>query len=459
MKNVTAPTARTTSVRPRMRPLVLLTAALVGLGCSSSGSEATPSDASVDLDAAPGETGGDASNDAPATSCAIDALQAKYRSGATEIDFDCDGKVDWKLVRDGANVTKETIDFDGDGKVDYEVDRGANPQRIRIDANFDGKWDLVIERKPGETTGTFDFVELSDPTFRTGTLSYRRRYTLPATTGGKVEVVEESLNGDTWEEVRTTTSTWPSRKIDATIGGAAGACSDSDKGKIEKALEDVEKSIDCLGGYDKSMARRAKWMLAVNDVSIFCKAEGPGESKFCASANNAHEACPFGFCSEMTIQVTPEGLSAPGCGPLSSTLFHELMHYVAGLHRVDDGSADKNDPVYGCERLCGAGEATPENCAACLQTSTGDPRCVKAGGKPRECKQEIAGRCNCESRPKTYPTYTECTVECPSGLGCAFSGCTEIPGPPICEHEDVECTCGCCDGLVCDPVSKKCVPE
>lgn len=431
-------------------------AVLVGLGCSSSNNEATPADASTGPDVVT-ETSGDTTTDAPATSCAIDALQAKYKSGAVEIDFDCDGKVDWKLVREGGKVTKESIDFNGDGKDDYVVDRGSTPQVIRVDANFDGKWDLVIERKAGSTAGTFDFVELTDPTFRTGTLSYRRRYTLPA---AKVTVVEESLATDgTWQEERTTTSNWPVRKIDATIGGSAGACSDGDKAKIEKALEDVEKSIDCLGGYDKSMARRAKWMLAVNDVSIFCKAEGAGESKFCASANNAHEACPFGFCTEMTIQVTPDGLNNPACGALSSTLFHELMHYVAGLHRVDDGSADKNDPVYGCERLCGANEATPENCAACLQTSTGDPRCVKAGGKPRECKQEIAGRCNCESRQKTYPTYTQCTVECPSGLGCAFSGCTEIKGPPICEQEDVECTCGCCDGLECDPVSKKCVPK
>jgi hypothetical protein len=121
--------------------------------------------------------------------------------------------------------------------------------------------------------------------------------------------------------------------------------------------------------------------------------------------------------NELPIFIEPRGFTAQ-CGPLESTIFHEVSHFVFDLHEIGDGSDDPQDEVYGCERTC-FGKATSQTCAQCIGKKNGTPTCRQYPEVP--CTADVPTLCTCDK--KIYLDELECHVECPSGLACFFEGC------------------------------------
>jgi hypothetical protein len=456
------------------RAVVLLFAAVgVSVACSSSSGSSSPDGGAPEegtpafADASTGPESGatreaapEAMSDATALDCPTGDLHAQYVAGATDLDLDCDGKDDWHVDRaaDGT-PQRETLDVDEDGRPDFAIDRTASPQTEQIDRNLDGKWDEEIDWTQGSDPQDYSFVELYDVYF-TGT--YTRRVTSTSTPGSDtIDVLEESLQPDgSWSTDSESSTARDTTKIANNVETSGpNACTPDQATKIEKAFTDVEADVQCLGGFDKGLALRMRWMLAFSENPDVSCAPQPVDSAgnpqgVCADSYGVVPGgCPYGYCSHITISLYPYGFDPSKCGDLGTSLFHELLHYLLGGHRFDNGSQDPNDPIYGCERLCGTPGAQKQasDCGACLQTSTGDARCASLA---RDCSPKDGGYCQCTGT--VYPRYSDCTVACPSGTTCFASACTHVMGPPICEMEGVPCMCGCCDGLACDPTTKVC---
>lgn len=128
----------------------------------------------------------------------------------------------------------------------------------------------------------------------------------------------------------------------------------------------------------------------------------------------------------------PNAYNPAACGPLSSTLFHELSRFFLGPHRVGDGQRDPADRVYNCERACFGhlSVQTSQTCAACVGGKNGDARCKKFRFVPCENKP-TPSYCGCPAnKSRWYDDPSSCAVGCPTGLACFTARCEDSTAGP-----------------------------
>jgi hypothetical protein len=137
-------------------------------------------------------------------------------------------------------------------------------------------------------------------------------------------------------------------KVDDSCKGVCqnGSCGDSADGfNVAKFVQPIKIAIAAAFS---SCIDSAQWKdtfrsnLKSKGVRIVCKSDASGQ--LCGSA----------ALNGNTFTFYTNGL-APGCGPLASTIFHELIHSHAGqpgspTHNTNADYA--NDSVYGCEKKC-----------------------------------------------------------------------------------------------------------
>jgi hypothetical protein len=454
------------------KPLWISLLVLGLVACSSGSNDANPGggDASVDTSSSGDVSlGADVADSGPETTglaCDVRSLRKQYLAGASTFDLDCDGKTDWRLERgaDGT-IAKETVDLNEDGKPDMRWDYTSTPILFESDDDLDGRIDHRSERSPGSTAGSWDVMNAWDE-LALGTLNRRETFTIdPAQSTYRLLREDLDPTDGSWNTVLESTVTANPPKIDATIKGSdpsdpdkTGVCTDTQAKALQDAADDVCNSMDCLGKYDPALQARMKKTFAVRDLQLKCAKVGTPEKPSCGNSDNLDTTCLGPSCSDpVQISIDPRVFIAglKGCGTLQSTLFHEMLHYVFGGHPIEDGQEDPNDPVYGCEALCGRNPELPSSlsrCAACLQTTQGDMRCAGYFPPPPCDKDPESGYCDCDSAStKSFPDYTACTVSCPSGIGCFAAGCWRVSPPPKCTVSGAPCGCiPCCGGACTD---------
>ncbi|MCC7385539.1 MAG: hypothetical protein IT384_27055 [Deltaproteobacteria bacterium] len=428
--------------------LVAITAALAA--CSTS---AVPST----VDAGPPDAG--APPDAGGVPCTVAQLQAAYRSGANEIDLDCDGRADWLLDRPNptAEAVRETIDSNGDGRPDILRDRTGSTHILELDRNYDDRFDRRVEASDSVSVdGGFEFVMLEDRDLD-GVMDHRTTYTIDPATPEVVFVFEEwDPDAGEWVETGRTTTTDSHAALGAIVTTSGpGACTGDQAAAIERALDKVEAEIDsCLASYDPQLASLVRSMAASKPIRVHCSVPTSPTESYCGYAAQAGKKNP----AEIDIGIDPSVFTPNGgCPPVESVLFHELLHYAFGPHFFPDAGEDPNDRVYGCQRLCtapGGNEPSPADCAACLATPQGDDRCK--GKFDGAClPMPPVAFCPCPTHQAPWFSDTlSCEAVCPNEIGCfQFSLCMEITPPSDCVPKGSTCGgegCGpCCGGVAC----------
>jgi hypothetical protein len=149
----------------------------------------------------------------------------------------------------------------------------------------------------------------------------------------------------------------------------------------------------------------------------------------------------------LLIKFDPSAFTDPGCGPLGSIAFHELLHYVYGLHLQKGFPTTRDvDPVWACEELCFGG---PESNLCDLGTcSRGAPLQCPGGS---ECTFESScdpstGACGPNPRKSDE---SGCQSQGPFGVCCA-GACTDISSDSNnCGGCAEVCTRGACCKAAC----------
>lgn len=330
-----------------------------------------------------------------------------YAAGATAIDLDGDGRAEWQLEgRIGAGLpTRETMDPDGDGTANLVWESDGPDLVFRIDRNGDGTFEYTKRATP-DPAGATTAVVTEDTN---GDFRVDHRMTLTRVPGTSLVGIAHEFDDDrngTYERAFSTVSDQGAKRVPGAAAFAVApaalsgmrhvpvtvettgpaACTAAQAEQLRNALDDaVSRGASCLAPLDPHLALALARVVATRGVRMNC-----GRPSSCGYAANAQDFCLFG-CA-VVIELGPDSFDPATCGDLTSTVFHELLHYAAELHQYDDGTSDLGDRVYGCEKTC-FGAGTSITCAACLGTANGNSRC---GGYTAEaCPATLASNCPC----------------------------------------------------------------
>jgi len=390
------------------------------VACSGEGgSSSSSSSSSTGGGSSSGEGSSSSGSGGPDFLAAVVAARAAIEIGESNLDLNGDGTTDYRRTVDGSgNLLREELDVDQDGTADMVWDYSGDTKTYREDRDHDA----TPERTTDVTQDAADptrvtYVQGRD-TNGDGQVDYRVTYTVDPSEENVVLQLEEDVDFDgtfDWEETATTTRIQHAIASVSTSG--ATACTPAQKAALETAFDNaVKNATTCLNRMDSGAALDFARTVAGARFKLGCI---PGDGTYCAEADVDNARHRWFGRDELPINVTTDGFGAAGCGSLEATIFHEIMHYVAGLHEIGDGTGDPADPVYACEKSCYGG-GNSQDCAACLGARQGDDRCRHFPQAP--CTAAAPAYCPCGT-PRMYPTETACAVGCPSGLGCFASRC------------------------------------
>lgn len=392
---------------------------------STAGGSSTATSGSPGSSTAGASTSGGTSSSTesgPDLLAAVTAARAAIQAGQTAIDLNGDGVTDYQRTLDQAgNLVKEEIDIDQDGTADMVWDYSGETRTFREDRNHDGtperRWDVTAD---ADNPAIVTYVHGRD-TNADGRVDYQLTYTVDPSDPSITLQIEEDVDFDgtfDWEEAAVTTRVQHGSLVSVSTTGPT-ACTPDKQAKLEEAFNNaVKNASSCLNRMDSGAALDFLRTIAGATFKLGCVA---GDGTYCGEADVANAKYRWFGKDELPINITDEGFGNPGCGSLEATIFHEIMHYVAGLHEIGDGTGDPADPVYGCEKACYGG-GNSQDCAACLGARQGDSRCKHFPQKP--CTDPAPAYCPC-GNPRMYDSATLCAVGCPSGLGCFASRCKE----------------------------------
>ncbi len=355
--------------------------------------------------------GGNTSTLAPGLSLDNTVVAATaYAAGATDIDLDGDGRFEWHLEGRVSNgpATRETIDVNADGQPDMVWEQVGPDSLLRIDRNGDGAFEYIVKATP-TLDGRTLFVVTEDTT---GDFVPDHRMTLTTVPGTTSAAVAHEFDYDqdgVFEVGFSTTSSGGARQsaISGLILSIApspapltmsphvpltvdSTCTPAQANDLRNALDAaVAQGASCFAKLDNHLGMAFLRLAATGKLQINC---GLADPTICAVASRSFEGCTFGVLGCPDVVVSVHMPYNPACGPLASTLFHEILHYLLGLHSMGDGTGDLGDPVYGCEQTC-FGKASSLTCAACLRTVNGDSRC--GGYPPQACPATVPAGCPC----------------------------------------------------------------
>ena len=386
----------------------------------------------------------------PVSSESIKAAAAAIAGGATEVDLSPGGCFHYRRTVVNGFTVAETITADGKRVAGW--DHSATASNGTRDSDLDGfnEWLVLITRDAAGETQKVTVTEY-DPVTRTP--SRRRTQTITganemhvvveaAPEGGALAKVAEydaarlqEVGLDPWDAALVVRPARTPAVTPAVAQGTPGPCgivpdASCPPGLLDAARLALEQATadgsECLAAH--GLAAEAASM-AVNYylVDIVCASSLPAESgpaAVCApDVSNPNERFP--------IYINPSSFPSDPAAQ-RSVLFHEMLHTVLtedhdpALNATTPEIRRENDRVRACNSLCMNPHATKCDCATCLQKSKCEPPCDKYEGCAT--KNEF-GICPCPARFQAYPTFTECTVECPSGLACFGFQCRKVTNP------------------------------
>jgi hypothetical protein len=179
----------------------------------------------------------------------------------------------------------------------------------------------------------------------------------------------------------------------------------------------------CLKAIENPNASGFAAMSDAQTVVACSEAPDPKQSlnkQPCASDEAVTTVGPNGK-SILTLTLYPGAFKNPGCGPLASTIFHELLHHLVPDHRA--GDCDKQDPgdvIDNCEQTCFPWRehpATSQTCAACNGAKNGQ------GDK---CSRYRFVECPASGFPASFDN-SKCPSVDPTKLS---TPCYPPPAPP-----------------------------
>jgi len=379
----------------------------------------------------------------PLSTGSIQAAAAAIAGGATEVDLSPGGCYHYRRTVVNGFVAAEVITADGKRVAGW--DHTPTQSNGTRDSDLDGfsEWLALITRDAAGQTQKVTVTEY-DPTTRTP--ARRRTQTITganemhvlveaAPDGGALEKVAE-YDAPRLQEVGLDPLAAAARAVTPAVAqGTPGPCgvvpdASCPPGLADAARQALEQAAaegsDCLAAH--GLAAEAA-SLGVNYfmVDIVCASSLPAESGPAAvcgpDVSNPNERFP--------IYINPNSFPSDPAAR-RSVLFHEMLHTVftedhdPALNAAPPDIRRENDRVRACNSMCMNPNATKCDCATCLQKSKCEPPCDSFQGC---ATKNEAGICLCPSRMNYYPSFTQCTVDCPSGLACFGFQCRKVSNP------------------------------
>lgn len=361
---------------------------------------------------------------------ALENAKDAILKGETQIDLNGDGIIDYRRAYDASGrLQKEEIDENGDGIAERIWDYSGAVKTYTIDVNQDGKPEYQITVTPSSPELLPAKVVITADSNADGKMDTRKSYVIEKDSdfiNVRVEIdkLQDGQFSFAYETIANRfqhSSAKPPLSTIQTIG--TFACSESQKAAIESALADaVRKGISCLMKMEPGLALAFAKTIAGSNFTIDCRPAPQSALDACARMDPANSVMRFFGYDDLIINTFPHFFTDDFCKPFESTIFHEILHYLLGVHEIRGGQSDPADRVWGCERTC-FGEANTQTCAACLGTFNGDKRCSQM--PLLDCSNPTY---YCPKDRQFYSSATRCAVACPRGLG-GFGVQCQVRGP------------------------------
>lgn len=366
----------------------------------------------------------------PPAVAALDAARAAIAQSQTSIDLDGDGFNEYTRTYDtGGALIREELDIDEDGTAEVVWDHAVNPRTFTVDEDGNGVFEYSEEAQIDGSNPNRFHVTITRDVSDDGIPDDRITYTVDsAATDIEIDHFSDTDQDGTFTATYTSTTT-----REQTYGGidvetqGPWACTDQQAQQINDAYDKMlSEGWSCLNGMSARLALEFLLTQARSTIKVSCL-DTPTP---CGSVDTyrARWRWLFGF-DELPILLGSSNFDgSQTCRPLDQVLFHELLHYVVGLHEHGNGLDDPGDRVFGCVNTCyGDALGNPGNsqtCAACLGKENGTSRC---NAYPQAaCTGDVPTYCKCNEQ--IYPSEVECAAQCPVNLGC-FSGQCQVLGP------------------------------
>ncbi len=357
----------------------------------------------------------------------LDAAHDALRAGMTDVALSDDGCVHLHRTVSGSTVHEEVTE---DGQVTSRWDK----TETTATGDRDDDWDGIFEWHAEVTTDGPDahtMVITIDPT-GSGHPVRRETYTQSGTDLHVLIEVDDGTGTLVTDQDFDTTTTQNGAVSGPTTGTGSNDCTPAQANELRMKMEQaLAQGSDCserMGLGD--LAHHVASTIASLGIQLHC---GPLPAGVCAQINEwdaISQLLRAGtlFGGPIDITVNPSMFFGdPNCmSNQLNILWHEILHTYIGLHTgYDPASAPEtktHDRVYACAAMCFDSTATKCQCASCLRTTVCDPRCASFA----DCTPHLGALCRCAANPRWYPTLTQCTVDCPSGLACFAADCQDV---------------------------------
>lgn len=387
--------------------------------------------------ASSGGTDGSASTDGCTETQAIQAARTSLAAGSASVFVDCAQTLKYTrtLGSDGSLATEEIDDtVHGDMAVwDFRSPTRtyrAYPSRAATVAAHSMDVTLVPTEGDPATDVAATFISTDDTT---GNNIPDQRVTWVVDTSSptvSITVETDPTESGSWSVVYTGTEPrlQQSLMVDPTPP-PVGCTADDAKALTDTFDPLINAGAACLKAMDSDLGKKFyEFFVDDNNVTVSCGTQ----TGFCGESDLAgaiYHWFPGDAPGQLSITIAPNGFADPAhCGALSSTLFHELMHFFLGPHKIGDGMPDPGDRIYNCEKTCfSPSEANSQTCAACLGSKNGDSRCNAYPQAPCDGSAPPA-YCPCGDG-NWYADSISCAVGCGSGLACFAVQCQTTNGP------------------------------
>lgn len=350
----------------------------------------------------------------------LEAAHDALQGGATEAPLSADGCIRMRLTPDGSATNEELV---YDGVVVQRFAHSAAGSSGEADRDHDGFFEHTLEViRESADAGSAIVTELATD----GTVLRRETYTLDADTLHRVVEIDDGTGTLVIDEEVDAPRAQPDAIQGPVAGTGAGSCTQAQADQIAMEMQQaIDRGLECASTYGiPGLEQHLSRAIPAQGIRLQC-ASAPGA---CAEIDMwSAIANLLGLGGEIVITIDPGNyFGAAACANHQQILLHELLHALIGIHTgYDDPTQPESrihDRVYACAGLCNDTMPTKCQCASCLRTDVCDPRCAGLA----ECEPDLGAQCRCFARPRWYPTMTECTVGCPSGLACFSATCRAV---------------------------------
>lgn len=354
----------------------------------------------------------------------LDAAHAALAGGATTADISGDGCIVLRRMTAGAETIDEVV---YDGVVSRRWRLG--PTMVIGDADDDGDraFDWHAEITLGPTEASRMVIDATHAASRT---ARRETYTLSAdATTIHVRIETDRATGTLTLESEFDIPRLQDQSVTGPAPGTGpGSCNATQAAEYQQAMEDaIADALMCAQDVGWSgLASFLTHTVPTRGIELRC-ADVPGRCAEIDIWSSITSTLGLGS-SRIGISVNPGLISTAACGGSpSNVMMHELMHAFVGAHDpyedFSSPASKRHDRSYACTAMCTDPMATKCECASCLRTDICDPRCSRF----RECTDpDQGGWCLCLFNRRSYPAYSTCLAECPSGLACFGSTCRRL---------------------------------